>query len=255
MPAAIAVSSVVGSRPISCSSFLAALRSFISTSIMWTGMRIVRAWSAIARVIAWRIHHVAYVRELEAAAILVLVDRSHQARVAFLDQVQEAEAAIAVLLGDRNDEPQVAARKFALGVFELLELTTKQAAAAAKAGRAFERAEHHFAELVADRCDLVGRSARCAKVGQLPLEIVHPLRSIFELANQRLHAAGAQAQFLDEHEHLFAACGCSECGRRPCLRQVALLLVSMREILLLALHQVLQAAASCAACGPALAPW
>jgi len=26
---------------------------------MCTGMRIVRAWSAIERVIAWRIHHVA----------------------------------------------------------------------------------------------------------------------------------------------------------------------------------------------------
>ena len=28
-------------------------------SIMWTGMRMVRAWSAMARVIACRIHHVA----------------------------------------------------------------------------------------------------------------------------------------------------------------------------------------------------
>jgi len=28
-------------------------------STMCTGIRIVRAWSAIARVIAWRIHHVA----------------------------------------------------------------------------------------------------------------------------------------------------------------------------------------------------
>ena len=28
-------------------------------SIMWTGTRIVRLWSAMARVIAWRIHHVA----------------------------------------------------------------------------------------------------------------------------------------------------------------------------------------------------
>ena len=28
-------------------------------SIMWTGMRMVRAWSAMARVIAWRIHQVA----------------------------------------------------------------------------------------------------------------------------------------------------------------------------------------------------
>ena len=36
-----------------------AFRSFPSTSIMWTGMRMVRAWSAMARVIAWRIHQVA----------------------------------------------------------------------------------------------------------------------------------------------------------------------------------------------------
>jgi hypothetical protein len=28
---------------------------------MCTGMRMVRAWSAMARVMAWRIHHVAYV--------------------------------------------------------------------------------------------------------------------------------------------------------------------------------------------------
>ena len=57
-------------------------------------------------------------RELEAAAVLVLVDRPHQAGVAFLDQVEEAQAAVAVLLGDRDHEPQVAAGKFALDVFE-----------------------------------------------------------------------------------------------------------------------------------------
>ena len=34
-------------------------------STMCTGMRMVRAWSAIARVIAWRIHHVAYVENLK----------------------------------------------------------------------------------------------------------------------------------------------------------------------------------------------
>ena len=38
--------------------------SLLIVSIMCTGMRIVRAWSAIARVIAWRIHHVAYVENL-----------------------------------------------------------------------------------------------------------------------------------------------------------------------------------------------
>jgi hypothetical protein len=31
---------------------------------MWTGTRMVRAWSAMARVIAWRIHQVAYVLNL-----------------------------------------------------------------------------------------------------------------------------------------------------------------------------------------------
>ena len=64
MLAALAVSSIVGSRPFSWSSFFETLRSFDIVSIMWTGMRIVRAWSAMARVIAWRIHHVAYVLNL-----------------------------------------------------------------------------------------------------------------------------------------------------------------------------------------------
>jgi hypothetical protein len=38
--------------------------SLFIVSTMCTGTRIVRAWSAIARVIAWRIHHVAYVENL-----------------------------------------------------------------------------------------------------------------------------------------------------------------------------------------------
>ena len=59
MLAALAVSSMVGSRPFSWRSFLETFRSLDIVSIMWTGIRIVRAWSAMARVIAWRIHHVA----------------------------------------------------------------------------------------------------------------------------------------------------------------------------------------------------
>ena len=34
-------------------------------STMCTGMRMVRAWSAMARVMAWRIHQVAYVENLK----------------------------------------------------------------------------------------------------------------------------------------------------------------------------------------------
>jgi hypothetical protein len=48
---------------------------------MWTGMRMVRAWSAIERVMAWRIHQVAYVEEGEAAVRVLLRDRDHEAQV------------------------------------------------------------------------------------------------------------------------------------------------------------------------------
>ena len=54
-----AISSTVGSRPSSWSRVRLTRMRRLMVSTMWTGMRIVRAWSAMARVIAWRIHHVA----------------------------------------------------------------------------------------------------------------------------------------------------------------------------------------------------
>ncbi|MNC89181.1 hypothetical protein D3C83_50830 [compost metagenome] len=59
MPSFSANSSGVGSRPISCSIWREVRTSLLIVSIMCTGMRMVRAWSAIERVIACRIHHVA----------------------------------------------------------------------------------------------------------------------------------------------------------------------------------------------------
>ena len=55
----VAISSGVGSRPSSCTSWREVRMSLLMVSIMCTGMRMVRAWSAMARVMAWRIHHVA----------------------------------------------------------------------------------------------------------------------------------------------------------------------------------------------------
>ena len=52
-------SSGVGSRPISCSIWREVRTILLMVSIMCTGMRMVRAWSAIERVMAWRIHQVA----------------------------------------------------------------------------------------------------------------------------------------------------------------------------------------------------
>ena len=60
-----AISSGVGSRPSSVTSLRSARPILLSFSTTWTGMRIVRALSASARAIAWRIHQVAYVENLK----------------------------------------------------------------------------------------------------------------------------------------------------------------------------------------------
>jgi hypothetical protein len=54
-------------------------------------------------------------RELVAAAVLELVDRLHQADIAFLDQVEELQAAVGVFLGDRDHQAQVGLDHFLLG--------------------------------------------------------------------------------------------------------------------------------------------
>ena len=56
---AAAISSALGSRPSSCTSWRSIPITLFSRSTMCTGMRIVRPLSAIARVTDWRIHHVA----------------------------------------------------------------------------------------------------------------------------------------------------------------------------------------------------
>ena len=58
-------------------------------------------------------------RELVAAAVLELVDRLHQADIAFLDQVEELQAAVGVFLGDGDDEAQVRLHHLLLGLARL----------------------------------------------------------------------------------------------------------------------------------------
>ncbi len=54
-----AISSEDGSRPKSWMSCFCTRINLLIVSIMCTGMRMVRAWSAMERVMAWRIHQVA----------------------------------------------------------------------------------------------------------------------------------------------------------------------------------------------------
>ena len=53
--------------------------------------------------------------ELEALGVVELVDRTHQAEVALLDEVEELHAAAAVALGDADHQPQVGLDELALG--------------------------------------------------------------------------------------------------------------------------------------------
>ena len=59
IPVTSAISSAVGSRPSSVTSLRSARPILLSFSTTWTGILIVRALSASARAIAWRIHQVA----------------------------------------------------------------------------------------------------------------------------------------------------------------------------------------------------
>ncbi|CFE77772.1 Uncharacterised protein [Mycobacterium tuberculosis] len=64
MPDSAASSSSVASRP-RCWCISRLIRaSLLTCSTRCTGRRMVRLWSAIPRVMAWRIHHVAYVENL-----------------------------------------------------------------------------------------------------------------------------------------------------------------------------------------------
>ena len=55
-------------------------------------------------------------RELEALAVVELLDGAHQADRALLDQLEEVEALVAVALGDRDHQPQVGLHHAVLGV-------------------------------------------------------------------------------------------------------------------------------------------
>ena len=70
-------------------------------------MRIVRAWSAMARVMALTDPPRRVRRELVALAVVELLDRADETERAFLDQIEEGEAAAEVALRNRDDEAEV----------------------------------------------------------------------------------------------------------------------------------------------------
>ena len=79
---------------------------------MWTGRRIDRERSAIARVMPWRIHHVAYVENLNP-------------RRQFLDQVEQRQALALVLAGHGHHQSKVGHDEPLAGSFSLPHLAAR----------------------------------------------------------------------------------------------------------------------------------
>ncbi len=144
-------------------------------------------------------------RELVAAAILVFVHRPHQAGVAFLDEIEEGQAAVAVFLGDRHHQPQVAARQGPLGVLVFGEALADGLDALAERGRVLERHHLEIAQLLAEVGPVLAAAALRVEDGDLPFEVVHPLRDLIQLLHERLDLLRADRQLLDQDDRLAAA--------------------------------------------------
>ena len=147
--------------------------------------------------------------ELEAAAVFELVDRPHQAGVAFLDQVQEAQAAVAVLLGDRDDQPQVAFRQAALGLLILGVDLLQIRHAVAQAGGRFLRGPQDIAIFGDPGLALLAAALAVGVVGVVLAnalaELVDPAAEFLEGLDHRLDPLRAQAEFLDQPHGAAAA--------------------------------------------------
>ena len=112
----LAISSLVGSRPSSCTSWRLVRTSLLIVSIMCTGMRdgARLVGNGSGNGLANPPRRVG--RKLVAAAPLELVHGLHQADVAFLNQVEKLQSAVGVFLGDGNNQAQVGFDQFFLGL-------------------------------------------------------------------------------------------------------------------------------------------
>src|SRR4029079_4281183 len=103
-------------------------------------------------------------REFVSASVFKLIDSSHQAGVAFLDQVETAQATVAVTLGNRHYQTEITSRKFTLSGVILTLVGIGSLYTAIERGPAFHRKPHQVMQLVS-QLDHAGGS--CFVVGQL----------------------------------------------------------------------------------------
>src|ERR1017187_1590386 len=143
-------------------------------------------------------------RELITAAVFELVDRLHQADVAFLNQVEELQSTIGVLLCNRDHQPQVRFDELALGVLRVHVALDDLALRALELLE--QQARFHFKlfQLSADRARLLlifllllfaaGRIGPLFQVLDLPVERAHPVHRAIHTVDQTLAFVVSEAK-------------------------------------------------------------
>ena len=85
-----------------------------------TGTRMVLLWSAMARAMAWRTHHAAYVEKPVTAAPVELLDRADQAELPFLHEVVHVEPLAHETASICHHQAEVRAHELVLGARRLV---------------------------------------------------------------------------------------------------------------------------------------
>ncbi len=147
-------------------------------------------------------------RELVAAAVLELVDRLHQADVAFLNEVEELQAAVGVLLGDGDHQAQVGFDQLALGVLGIhvalddLALRAPQSLKLAPASCSMRSmSERSVAALAAQLLLLLFGAAggdAILQVLNLLVERLHAVDGLVDAVDQVLALAVGEPQVADD---------------------------------------------------------
>ena len=131
--------------------------------------------SASARAIAWRIHHVAYVENLKAPAVIELLRRAHQPERPLLNQIQERQPLISIVLGDRDDETKVGLDHLLLGV-KVTALDPLR-----ETDLLLRRQQTHLADVLQKQLKGIGRHVRLQVQRRLRLAPPTLLRRALEL--------------------------------------------------------------------------
>ncbi len=140
--------------------------------------------------------------ELVAATVLVLVDRAHQAGVAFLDQVEEAQPAIAILLRDRDDQSKVGAGKRSFGLLVLGEHALHRPELLFEQVRRLQNQFLKARQFLPGGADVVGGHHIVDARGDDLLKLTHLLTDAVQFDLHRLDPAGPKAQLLQERGDL-----------------------------------------------------